>query len=114
MTSSPNDEKKTTDESTNPECSIWCIFDGKAGHEAQTRGLLAALKKKISVSHFEIRAPSRWRSFLQYISKKFPAGQRKFPAGSISFPGEETGAAGAPAEGNYMGSQITDNVHEYF
>ncbi len=54
---------------------IWRIMDGKAGHEAQTLGLIKALKKKVNVFSCEIKAPSRWKSFAGFIFKQFNSGE---------------------------------------
>lgn len=54
---------------------VWRIVDGKAGHEAQTLGLIKALKKKINVSSREIKAPPNWKSFAGFVFRQFNTGK---------------------------------------
>lgn len=56
-------------------CVVWRILDGKAGHEAQTLGLLKALKKRIYITSFEIEAPLRWKSLCGLLFKYFNPGK---------------------------------------
>ncbi len=65
--------KDSTLESKN--CVVWRILDGKAGHEAQTLGLLKALEKRVRVTSYDIKAPARRESFLGYIFKYFEPGK---------------------------------------
>lgn len=106
MNSSLNDEKKLAEETTDCEYTIWCIFDGKAGHEAQTRGLLAALQKRIPLSSFEIPAPSKWQSFIEYIFKKFPSGDQLPRPDLIIGAGNRTHLALLAASRSFGGKTI--------
>lgn len=54
---------------------IWRILDGKAGHEAQTLGLVKALNKAIRMTVHEIKAPTRRESLLGFIFKRFEPGK---------------------------------------
>ncbi len=53
---------------------IWRITDSKPGHEKQTLGLAHALLRSRAGECFDIPAPSRGASLLQWIQGRFPAG----------------------------------------
>jgi mitochondrial fission protein ELM1 len=39
---------------------VWCLTDGKPGHENQSRGLLASLERRVRIEVFLLRVPSQW------------------------------------------------------
>ena len=53
---------------------IWRITDGKPGHEKQTLGLAHALLRNRAGECFDIPAPPRGASLMQWIQGRFPAG----------------------------------------
>jgi mitochondrial fission protein ELM1 len=52
---------------------IWRISDGKAGHDAQSRGLTAELDKLIACRIYEIPAPSIFTTLFDFFARRFPA-----------------------------------------
>jgi mitochondrial fission protein ELM1 len=46
---------------------VWRLLDGRPGHENQTAGLLAALAERRPLSAFDLRAPPRWRGWLDLV-----------------------------------------------
>ncbi|HLB29978.1 MAG TPA: ELM1/GtrOC1 family putative glycosyltransferase [Gammaproteobacteria bacterium] len=53
---------------------IWRFTDGKAGHDIQSRGLLAALSRRIACQVFEI-PPPHWSCSLAHLLRRgFPPG----------------------------------------
>lgn len=53
---------------------IWRITDGKAGHDAQSRGLTEALNTLVACSGYEITAPSFFSVLIDFFSRRFSAG----------------------------------------
>ncbi len=62
-----------------PPLIIWRLTDGKPGHEKQTLGLSHALLRKHPGKCFDIAAPARGESLLQWLLGRFPPG-RDLPA----------------------------------
>ena len=85
---------------------VWRILDGKAGHEAQTQGLVQALKKKISVFSFDVKAPARWKSLSGFIFKHFEAGKSLSPPDLIVAAGSRTHFALLAASRTYGGKTV--------
>lgn len=103
---SPPYDKAAPPGRTNPECVVWCILDGKAGHEAQSRGLVIALQKRLPVTCFEIQAPAKRQSLLEYASGKFPAGKHLPSPDLIIGAGNRTHLALMAASRSYGGKTI--------
>ena len=85
---------------------VWRILDGKAGHEAQTLGLLKALEKRIRVTGYEINAPARLKSFLGFIFKYFDPGKSLPPPELILGAGNQTHLSLLAASRTYGGKTI--------
>jgi len=51
---------------------IWRFLDGKAGHQNQTRGLLAALAQRTPVQVHDIPAPARLTALWTLLSGRYP------------------------------------------
>lgn len=58
---------------------IWRFTDGKAGHDAQTRGLVQALQQRVDASVFDIPVARQLDGFLCWLTGRFPPG-RALPA----------------------------------
>ena len=92
-------------DSTKPY-TIWRILDGKAGHEAQTLGLVKALEKRVSLSNHEITAPTKYSSFKNLILKQFTPGKELSPPDLIIGAGSKTHFALLAAQRAYGGKTI--------
>lgn len=58
---------------------VWCFIDGKAGHEAQSQGLLEALQRKTTLNVYEFHVQQvRWAG-IQWLLGRF-SGTRDLPA----------------------------------
>ena len=55
---------------------VWQIHDHKPGHLNQMRGLTASLGELMPVQGFKVPAPSRWASWCELATVRFPAGDR--------------------------------------
>jgi mitochondrial fission protein ELM1 len=53
---------------------IWRVTDGKAGHEAQTQGLVDALARQLEVQAFDVKALNRIKAAWQWGIGRFNAG----------------------------------------
>lgn len=53
---------------------VWRFVDGKAGHEAQTLGLVQALARRRAVECVDLETPSRWNAVCSWLIRRFPAG----------------------------------------
>jgi mitochondrial fission protein ELM1 len=53
---------------------IWRFVDGKAGHEAQSLGLVQALARRRAIECVELKAPSRWNAVCSWLLGRFAAG----------------------------------------
>ena len=53
---------------------IWCLTDGKPGHENQTRGLVAALQQQCSLDAHFIPADPTWRGGWDWLRGRFSPG----------------------------------------
>lgn len=53
---------------------VWCISDGRAGHDAQSKGLVRALSKLKNIESYNIPSTSFFRCHAHYLLKQFPAG----------------------------------------
>jgi mitochondrial fission protein ELM1 len=97
----------SNDSTTEPKnYVVWRILDGKAGHEAQTLGLLKALEKKANIASFEIKAPSRWKSFSGFIFKYFGPGKSLPPPDLILGAGNRTHLTLLAASHAYGGKTV--------
>lgn len=85
---------------------VWRILDGKAGHEAQTLGLLKALEKRVKVSSCDINAPGRWKSFSDFLFKKFKPDNPLPPPDLIIGAGNRTHFALLAARRTYGGKTV--------
>lgn len=85
---------------------LWRILDGKAGHEAQTLGLLKALEKRIRIVSYEIEAPPRKRSFSGFLFKHFEPGKRLPAPDLILGAGSRTHWALLAASRSYGGKTV--------
>ena len=54
---------------------VWRFMDGKAGHENQTAGLLAALRNCVSVVDYQLQAASCRPSLASFVTRRIPFGQ---------------------------------------
>jgi mitochondrial fission protein ELM1 len=54
---------------------VWRFMDGKAGHENQTAGLLAALRDRVSVDDYQLQAASCRPSLVSFVTRRLPFGQ---------------------------------------
>ena len=59
---------------------IWCVTDGKRGHERQTEGLVQALAQLIPVEASEVAALPRGQALWQWMTGRFASGGRRPPA----------------------------------
>ena len=48
---------------------VWCLLDGKPGHENQSRGLLQALGKLLPLEVHEIQAPGIWQCLQHFFGR---------------------------------------------
>ena len=56
------------------ECVLWCLCDGKAGHENQVRGLVQAISAQCAVDCHTIRVqPGPWQCW-NWLRGNFPEG----------------------------------------
>ncbi len=85
---------------------VWRILDGKAGHEAQTLGLVKALEKRVELLHYEIKAPTRWKSLSGLILKNFAPQESLPPPSLIIGAGNRTHLAMLAASRVYGGKTI--------
>ena len=85
---------------------IWRILDGKAGHEAQSLGLLNALEQRISIACHELAAPTKWNSIWGFILKQFDAGSALPSPDLIIGAGSKTHLALLAARRSYGGKAI--------
>jgi mitochondrial fission protein ELM1 len=85
---------------------IWRLLDGKAGHEAQTLGLLKALEKKVRIDPYEIDTPTCRKSFLGFIFKYFEPGKSLPSPDLIIGAGNRTHLALLAARRTYGGKTI--------
>jgi mitochondrial fission protein ELM1 len=53
---------------------VWRFIDGKAGHEAQTLGLVQALARRRTVECVDFEAPGRWKAAWSWLTGSFPEG----------------------------------------
>lgn len=103
------DMNTTANESPKPKpdnCVVWRILDGKAGHEAQTLGLVNALKKKMHLSSHEIEVSSRWKNFLEFLGKSFEPGKSLPTPDLIIGAGSRTHFALLAASRSYGGKTV--------
>lgn len=80
---------------------IWCIGDGKAGHQNQLRGLAQALGRLFTTRIINITAPSRFRSLWSWLRKTFPDGVTQPPPKIILCAGHQTHVAALAARRVY-------------
>ncbi len=85
---------------------VWRIVDGKAGHEAQTQGLLEALRERVTLRSCEIRASKRWKSFMDGTLEGFPPGENLPTPDLIIGAGSQTHLAILAARRAYGGKAI--------
>ncbi len=85
---------------------IWRIFDDKAGHANQTRGLIKALAAITSVQTCDLRAPSRKRSLRWWLTGQFPLGKNLPRPNLILGAGHSTHFAMLAARHRYGGKAV--------
>ena len=85
---------------------VWRMLDGKAGHEAQTLGLVNALKRKVKLSSHDIRVSSRWKSFASLLLKRFGLGKSLPTPDLLIGAGSQTHFALLAASRTYRGKTI--------
>lgn len=85
---------------------IWRILDGKAGHEAQSLGLVKALDKKTDTTVYEIKTPTRRASLLGFILRRFEPGKSLPPPDLIIGAGNQTHLALLAASRTFGGKTI--------
>ncbi len=88
------------------EYIVWRMLDGKAGHEAQTLGLIAMLADRVALQVVEIRASKRWKSFVDRSLENFPPGKDLPPPDLIIGAGNRTHLAMIAARRAYGGQAI--------
>ncbi|MEN8828960.1 MAG: ELM1/GtrOC1 family putative glycosyltransferase, partial [Lentimonas sp.] len=54
---------------------VWCVLDGKAGHEAQTKGLVNALGRRCAVQVHDIPGLNRLHALYLWMIRGFAPGQ---------------------------------------
>ncbi|MDH3979602.1 MAG: mitochondrial fission ELM1 family protein [Gammaproteobacteria bacterium] len=54
---------------------VWRFTDGKAGHENQTAGLLAALRDCVSIDDYQLQTASCRSSLAAFVTRRIPFGQ---------------------------------------
>ena len=69
---------------------VWRLVDGKPGHEKQTLGLAQALLEKRHGECITLRVPSRFQSWMNWITGRFPAGTSLPPPDLILSAGHAT------------------------
>ncbi|MGJ8653973.1 MAG: ELM1/GtrOC1 family putative glycosyltransferase [Opitutaceae bacterium] len=69
---------------------VWRILDGKAGHEAQTLGLVNALRKKVSIQSYNIAPISKQKALYYYFIGRFGPGRNMPPPDLILGAGHGT------------------------
>lgn len=92
--------------SDRPKYVVWRIVDGKAGHEAQTQGLLEALGARVHIQCCEIRASKRWKSFMDGTLENFPPGETLPKPDLVLGAGNRTHLAMLAARRTYGGKAI--------
>lgn len=86
---------------------IWRMLDGKAGHEAQTLGLVNALKKRVTnLSSHDLKVPSRRKSLFSFLCKHFESGKSLPAPDLIIGAGSRTHFALLAARRKYGGKTI--------
>jgi len=55
---------------------VWRFFDGKAGHDAQSQGLLRALQERVTVSAFNIPVKQSGSGFWSWLRGSYRYGSR--------------------------------------
>ncbi len=53
---------------------VWRFLDGKPGHEAQSQGLVEALRRRVELEVFEIAASPAVRAMAAWLRGRFPLG----------------------------------------
>lgn len=61
-------------ESGRPLVVVWAFSDGKAGHESQTRGLIAALEKRVPLDVRWIKLPAYAATLTSLMTRRFLPG----------------------------------------
>ncbi len=54
---------------------VWCVTDGKPGHESQLRGLVSALERRRVVDVHWLNAPTRWKNWRDWMTGHSSLGQ---------------------------------------
>ncbi|MGE0375829.1 MAG: mitochondrial fission ELM1 family protein [Planctomycetaceae bacterium] len=83
--------------STAASTVVWCLTDGKPGHENQSRGLIAALGARRPLDVHFIAAPSVWCASRDYFGNRFPVGDGLPCPRTILAAGHSTHAAAIAA-----------------
>lgn len=69
---------------------VWRFIDGKAGHEAQTLGLVQALARRCKVEFVDFEVPGRWKAAWSWLTGRFSAGAERPAADLIIGAGHRT------------------------
>jgi len=69
---------------------VWRFVDGKAGHDAQSRGLVTALQEKCAVSVFDIQVDKNSSGFLHWLSCSYRPGKHLPSPGLLLGAGHAT------------------------
>lgn len=69
---------------------VWRILDGKAGHEAQTSGLVNALRKKVPIQRYDIGRISKTKALYYNLINRFGPGRNMPPPDLIIGAGHGT------------------------
>jgi len=85
---------------------IWRLTDGKPGHEKQTLGLAHALLRHRTGQCFDLAAPSRTASLMQWMQGRFPAGSDLPPPDILLAAGHATHFALLAARRAYGGKAV--------
>jgi mitochondrial fission protein ELM1 len=100
---SPFQEQSTPDEKP---LVVWRFTDGKAGHEAQTLGLVQALERRRAVECVDFEAPGRAKAVLTWLTGRFPEGANLLAPDLIIGAGHRTHFSLLAARRTYGGKAV--------
>lgn len=76
---------------------VWCLGDGKPGHDSQVRGLIASLGERRRLDVRFLQAPSVWAAGRGFFGSRFPPGEGLPDPQIIVAAGHSTHAAALAA-----------------
>ncbi len=85
---------------------VWCLTDGKPGHENQTRGLIASLQQRCLLDAFFIPAPPPSRAAWDWLRERFLLGSRLPAPQLIVAAGHSTHLAALAARRTHGGRVV--------